>query len=130
SWGPFRRIHGMLPAALLPDLIADPDEPLRALFVVAGNPALTVGGGERLRASLASLDLLVSVDLYRNATGEAADFVLPATDQYERADLNVFVQGVQAEQFLQWTPRVVEPAGQQREEWQIFGSLLQAMGRD
>lgn len=130
KWGPFRRAVGMLPAALLPELIADHDEPLRALFVVAGNPALTVGGGTQLRESLESLDLLVTIDLYRNATGELADFVLPATDQFEREDLNVFVQGVQAEPFVQWTPRVVEPDGQQREEWRILGELLQAMGRD
>jgi anaerobic selenocysteine-containing dehydrogenase len=128
-WGPFRRPVGMLPCALLPELIDDPDEPLRALFVLAGNPALTVGGGTRLSESLASLDLLVGIDLYRNATGELADFVLPATDQFEREDINVFVQGVQSEPFAQWTPRVATADGEQREEWQILGSLLQAMGR-
>jgi anaerobic selenocysteine-containing dehydrogenase len=128
-WGSYRRSVGMLPAALLSEIIGDPDEPLRALFVLAGNPALSVGGGERLRASLASLDLLVSIDLYRNATGELAHFVLPATDQLEREDVNFFVQGVQGEPFLQWTPRVVQPDGAQREEWRILGELLQAMGR-
>jgi anaerobic selenocysteine-containing dehydrogenase len=119
----------MLPSALLPEVIRDADEPLRALFVLAGNPVLTVGGGSYLSESLASLDLLVGIDLYRNATGELADFVLPATDQFEREDINVFVQGVQGEPFVQWTPRVAEPDGEQREEWRIFGDLLQAMGR-
>jgi anaerobic selenocysteine-containing dehydrogenase len=128
-WGPFRRVVGMLPCALLPELIHDTEEPVRALFVLAGNPALTVGGGAHLSESLASLDLLVSVDLYRNATGELADFVLPATDQFEREDINVFVQGIQSEPFAQWTPRVAEPDGEQREEWRILGDLLQAMGR-
>jgi anaerobic selenocysteine-containing dehydrogenase len=128
-WGPFRRAVGMLPSALLPEYIHDTDEPLRALFVLAGNPALSVGGGVHLSESLASLDLLVSIDLYRNATGELADFVLPATDQFEREDINVFVQGVQSEPFVQWTPRVAEPDGEQREEWRILADLLEAMGR-
>ncbi len=97
--------------------------------MLAGNPVLTVGGGDRLEESLRSLELLVSIDLYRNATGELADFVLPATDQFEREDLNVFVQGVQGDPFVQWTPRVVEPRGEARQEWQIYGQLLQAMGR-
>ena len=127
-WGPFRRSVGMLPSAVLPEHIDDTDEPLR-LFVLAGNPVLTVGGGDQLAESLRSLELLVSIDLYRNATGELADFVLPATDQFEREDLNVFVQGVQGEPFVQWTPRVVEPRGEARQEWQIYGQLLQAMGR-
>jgi anaerobic selenocysteine-containing dehydrogenase len=129
-WGPFRRSVGMLPSAVLPDYIRDEREPLRALFVLAGNPVLTVGGGARLQESLRSLELLVSVDLYRNATGELADFVLPATDQFEREDLNVFVQGVQGDPFVQWTPRVVTPRGEARQEWQVYGQLLEAMGRN
>jgi formate dehydrogenase len=129
-WGPLRRPVGtMLPSALLPELIADPDEPLRALFVFAGNPALTVGGGERLADSLGSLELLVSVDLYRNATAELGHYVLPATDQFEREDLNTFVQGVQRTPFVQWTPPVCAPAGDAREEWRICADLVQAMGR-
>ncbi len=127
-WGPYRRAVGMVPSALLPELIASADEPLRALIVLAGNPVRSMGGGDRLRRALESLDLLVSVDLYRNATGELADFVLPATDQFEREDLNVFVQGVQTDPFLQWTPRVVTAAAGSREEWRIVGHLLQAMG--
>lgn len=129
-WGPFRRTAGMLPCAVMPEMIAAANEPLRALFVLAGNPVLTMGGGEQLSAALRSLDLLVSVDLYRNATGELADYVLPATDQLEREDLNVFVQGSQPTPFVQWTPRVVAPDGEQRQEWEITGQLLRAMGRD
>jgi anaerobic selenocysteine-containing dehydrogenase len=129
-WGSFRRSVGMLPSAVLPEYIHDSHEPLRALFVVAGNPALTVGGGAQLEEALRSLDLLVCIDLYRNATGELADYILPATDQFEREDLNVFVQGVQGEPFVQWSPRVVEPRGEQRQEWEIYGALLQAMGRE
>jgi formate dehydrogenase len=129
AWGTFRRTIGMLPGALLAEHIEASEQPLRALVVLAGNPLLSVGGGERLAGALRSLDLLVSVDLYRNATGELADFVLPATDQFEREDLNTFVQGIQGVPFAQWTPRVVEPDAEQRQEWQIFGGLLEAMGR-
>ncbi|MFN8028052.1 MAG: molybdopterin-dependent oxidoreductase [Acidimicrobiia bacterium] len=50
---------------------------LCALIVVAGNPVLTIGGGDRLAEAFADLDLLVTLDLYRNATGEPADYVLP-----------------------------------------------------
>ncbi len=109
KWGPYRPAVGMTPAALLADLIDDDDEPIRALVVLAGNPALSVGGSARLEAALRSLDLLVSIDLYRNATGELADFVLPATDQFEREDLNTFVQGVQRTPFVQWTTKVTDP---------------------
>jgi anaerobic selenocysteine-containing dehydrogenase len=127
KWGPYRPTVGMMPAALLADLIEDDEVPLRALVVVAGNPALSIGGSARLQDALASLDLLVTIDLYRNATGELADFVLPATDQYEREDLNTFVQGVQRTPYVQWTPRVTEPDGEQREEWKVLADLMAAL---
>jgi anaerobic selenocysteine-containing dehydrogenase len=127
KWGPYRPAVGMMPGALLADLIEDDEEPLRALVVVAGNPALSIGGSGRLQGALRSLDLLVSIDLYRNATGELADYVLPATDQYEREDLNTFVQGVQRTPYVQWTARVTEPDGQQREEWRFLADLMAAL---
>jgi formate dehydrogenase len=127
KWGPYRPAVGMMPAALLADLMEDDEEPLRALVVVAGNPALSVGGSARLQEALQSLDLLVTIDLYRNATGQLADYVLPATDQFEREDLNTFVQGVQRTPFVQWTPRVTTPEAEQREEWRILGELMGAL---
>ena len=128
KWGPYRPAVGMMPAALLADLMEDDDEPLRALIVVAGNPALSVGGSERLHEALQSLDLLVTIDLYRNATGQLAHYVLPATDQFEREDLNTFVQGVQRTPYVQWTGRVTEPDRDQREEWHIIADLMAALG--
>jgi len=106
---------------------ADSDR-IRALIVVAGNPLLSIPGGERLRGALQSLDLLVSIDFYRNATGELADWVLPAADWFEREDLNYFVQGVQRVPFVQWTDRVVEPTHERREDWWILSRIQQAMG--
>jgi anaerobic selenocysteine-containing dehydrogenase len=128
KWGEYRPAVGMMPAALLADLMEDDEEPLRALLVVAGNPALSVGGSVRLQEALESLDLLVTIDLYRNATGQLADYVLPATDQFEREDLNTFVQGVQRTPYVQWTGRVTEPDGEQREEWHIIADLMAALG--
>ena len=56
-----------------------------------------------MRSALSSLELLVSVDLYRNATGELADFVLPAADMFERPDLNFFGQNLHAQPWVQWS---------------------------
>jgi anaerobic selenocysteine-containing dehydrogenase len=128
QWGSYRPARGTPPGSLMADMILDGDEPLRAMFVVAGNPALSIGGGKRLERALSELDLLVSVDFYRNATGELADWVLPAADWFEREDLNYFVQGVQRKPYLQWTDAVVaEREGRRSDAW-IFSRLLQEMG--
>lgn len=127
-YGRLRRIRGALPGNLLADEIEDPERPLRVLFVVAGNPLLSMGGEERLRRALQKLELLVCVDLYRNATGELAHVLLPAADMLERGDLNLLGLGMQLEPWVQWSDPVVAPRAERREEWWIFQRLAEAMG--
>jgi len=125
-WGSYRPTVSSHPCALLIDMIRD--GAIKALFVAAGNPVLTMGGGLELAEALSSLDLLVTVDLYRNATGELADWVLPATDWFEREDLNTFVQGNQVTPYVQWAGAIVPPIGERRTEQQIFNAIAEKAG--
>ncbi|MCG8437052.1 MAG: molybdopterin-dependent oxidoreductase [Pseudomonadales bacterium] len=127
-YGEMRHIRGALPGNLLPDMILDDDNPVRALVVIAGNPLLSVGGEARWRAALEKLDLLIVIDLFRNATGEYAHYLLPAADMLERPDLNICGLGMQYQPHVQYTDAVVPAAGQRKEEWWILSSLLQHMG--
>ena len=127
-WGEYHQTSRTVPGSLLADLIDAEEEGIRAMIVVAGNPALSIGGSERLREAFESLELLVTVDFYRNATGELADWALPAADWFEREDLNYFVQGVQREPYLQWTDAVVEPQADRRPDAWILSRILQEMG--
>jgi anaerobic selenocysteine-containing dehydrogenase len=126
EFGTLRR--GSLPGNLLPHHVTDAREPVRALFVIAGNPVLSIGGESRLRDALERLELLVCVDLYRNATGEYAHWLLPSTDMFERADVNITGLGLQHRPWVQWTDAVVAPRAERREEWWIFARLAQEMG--
>ncbi len=126
EFGRVRR--GPLPGNLLPHFITQARQPVRALFVVAGNPVLSIGGEEALREAFAELELVVCVDLYRNATAEYAHWLLPATDMFERADVNITGLGLQHDPWVQWTPAVVPPRDERREEWWIFARLAQALG--
>jgi anaerobic selenocysteine-containing dehydrogenase len=129
KWGTYRPSRGATPpGSLIADMIRDDEKPIRALLVIAGNPLLSIGGEERMREAFADLDLLVSIDFYRNATAELADWVLPAADWFEREDLNFFVQGVQRKPYLQWTDRVVAPTYERKEDWWILSRIQQEMG--
>src|SRR3546814_207310 len=127
EWGALRR--GALPGNLMADAILDSDEPVRAMIVVAGNPLLSIGGGDRMHKALELLELLVCIDLYRNATGELAHHLLPSADMLERDDLNITGIGLSHQPFAQYTPAVVPPRGERRSEWWICHRLLQAAGR-
>jgi anaerobic selenocysteine-containing dehydrogenase len=128
EFGRIRRTRGALPGNLIADAVSAKENPMRALFVFAGNPVLTIGGEARMREAFAKLELLVTVDLYRNATGQLADYVLPATDGFERHDLNLCGLGLQHVPFVQVADPVVEPAYERRPEWWIFGRLEQGLG--
>ncbi|MCU1502003.1 MAG: hypothetical protein JWM12_1357, partial [Ilumatobacteraceae bacterium] len=127
EFGVLRR--GGMPGTLMSHAVLDSEQPVRAMIVLAGNPVLSIAGEERLRKAFEQLELVVCIDIYRNATGELADWVLPATDQYEREDLNIVNIGTSHRPFAQFTAAVVEPAAQRRPEWWIVQAMLQAMGR-
>ncbi|MDT2006082.1 molybdopterin-dependent oxidoreductase [Rhodococcus opacus] len=127
--GEIRTVSGDLPAARLAEFIENPDDPIRALIVISGNPLLSVAGEERLRRALEDMELIVTIDLYRTVTGEIADFVLPATDWLEHEDVNFLnTMGVAMEPYVQYTPAVVPPKGERRDDWWILSRIQQEMG--
>ncbi|MGH8492856.1 MAG: molybdopterin-containing oxidoreductase family protein [Moraxellaceae bacterium] len=128
EFGELRHIRGAMPGNLLADMIVSEKNPIRALVILAGNPVLSMGGEAKLRAAFENLELVVVLDLFRNATGEMADYLLPCTDMLERRDINICGLGMQYEPFVQYTDAVVVPQHERREEWWILGKLEQALG--
>ncbi len=128
--GRWHRVAGAFPVAALADEITtDHPDRIRALFVTAGNPVHSVpGGNRRLADAMRQLDLVVSIDIHRNETAALADYVLPATDMLERSDFTITHQVLQVVPHAQWTPAVVPPAHERREEWRIFSDLAEASG--
>jgi formate dehydrogenase len=124
--GGFPDVLFNLPATLLAREIADRE--VRALFVSAGNPVLSVPDGDALVESFSSLDLMVSMDLYVNETNRHADYVLPATTFLEREDLPLAFFAFHTTPFAQFTEAVVEPAGEARQEWQIIDAIARSAG--
>ena len=126
--GGWHRVAGAFPVGALADEIrVDHPERIRALFVSCGNPAHSVPGTE-LEEALGELELLVSIDLYRNETARQAHYVLPATDMLERSDFPVSWTGLQVEPHAQFTEAVVPPKAGRRPEWEIFTDLARACG--
>jgi anaerobic selenocysteine-containing dehydrogenase len=127
--GGFPDVIGNLPAALLPTEIETPgDGQIRALFVSAGNPVLSVPDGHALERALGWLDLCVSLDLYVNETNRHADYVLPATTFYEREDVPLAFLGLFTTPFIQVTDAVVDPPGVCRQEWAVIDDLAKRIG--
>ena len=127
--GGFPDVLGNLPATLM---AAEAEQPgpgqLRALFVSAGNPVLSVPDGPGLERALGRLELLVSLDLYVNETNRHADYVLPATTFLERDDFPLAFLAFFPRPFVQATEAVVPAAGEAREEWRVIEDLSRRLG--
>ena len=119
------------PAALMAKEITTPGHrQIKALFVSAGNPMLSVPNGDELEAAFESLALSVALDFYVTETTSRCDYILPVTTMYERDDFPFTFQAFQATPFRQATDAVVAPAGQARSEWDIVDDLTGRLAGD
>ena len=116
-----------LPAVALPELIKNGD--IKAVINLNGNALLSVSGESKWREAIAELDLLVSIDIQRNSMAEVSDYVFPATDFLERADINFIALGAQTDPHIQYTDEVIQPKYERKHDYRIMLDLIKAMGR-
>lgn len=128
--GALPQVLGTAPASVMAKEMLTPGKgQLKALFVSAGNPVLSVPNGDELTKALGDLDLTVSLDIYRNETNAHADYILPTTTMYERADFLLPFQALFTTPFKQATEAVIPPQGEAREEWEIINDLIAGIAR-
>ncbi|MGV9633189.1 molybdopterin-containing oxidoreductase family protein [Nocardia rhamnosiphila] len=128
--GGFGSVIGAEPAALMAKQITVPGpRRIRALFVSAGNPVLSVPNGDEFESATEGLELMVSLDFYLTETAARCDYLLPVTTMYERDDFALTFQQFQATPFRQATEAVVRPPGQARSEWEIIDDLMARMAK-
>ena len=105
---------------------------VRGMIVEASNPLLACGNPDgRLQRAMSELDLLVSVDLFRNETGNLAHYILPATTWMERSGMPYALQsfvGCTATPYLYASGPALEPPPGVRHEWWIYVRLADKLG--
>jgi anaerobic selenocysteine-containing dehydrogenase len=98
----------------------------RALMVNHANYMLVQGNGKKTGQALEKLDFLVVSDIFRTATTELADIVLPDTSIYERYSFRGYA-GYEGG-FLAMRNKVIEPAGESRTVFDVDYALAKRMG--
>ena len=96
---------------------------VRALLLFGEDVAQTDPEAAKVRAALASLELLVVQELFLTETARLAHVVLPAAGVFEKD--GTFTNG---ERRIQRVRRVVPPPGEARPDWQILCDLMRATG--
>jgi anaerobic selenocysteine-containing dehydrogenase len=102
------------------------DPPIRAAWIERGNPGSQNPAAPRVRAALASLDLVVVVDQFMTPTAACADIVLPAKSLFEDDDLVTAYW----HPYLQLRRKLFDPPGQVKPEREIWRLMCARFGYD
>ena len=117
-------VMGELPITCLAEEIetAGPGQ-VRALITIATNPVLSSPNGPRLAQALASLDFMVSMDIYLNETTRHADVILPGPSPLEDMHYDLAFPQLSWRNHARYSPPVFERAAGQPEEWETLTRL-------
>jgi len=117
-------VLGELPAACLAEEIETPgDGQVRALVTISGNPVVSTPNSERLDAALASLDFMVSVDIYLNETTRHADVILPVPSPFEKSHYDIALYGFAVRDVANYSPAVLDAPAGMPSEWETLVRL-------
>ncbi len=114
-------IFGEFPVACLAEEIDTPGErQVRALITVAGNPVLSTPNSDRLDRALASLEFMVSVDVYLNETTRHANVILPGVSSLEGSHYDPAFEAFAIHNYARYSPALFEIPEGQMDEWEIL----------
>lgn len=102
------------------------DGRIKAVWVVATNPAVSMPDAARVRAALQRAELVIVQDAYHpTETGALAHVLLPSAQWPEKAGTSV-----NSERRIQLMRAAIDPPGEAKADWRIFAELAQRMGFD
>jgi anaerobic selenocysteine-containing dehydrogenase len=126
--------RGELPVSALAEEILEPGEGrIRALVTIAGNPVLSTPDSGRLEEALASLDFMVSLDVYMNETTRHADVLLPGSTPLRRPHYDFAFYGLAVRNVANYSPALLEREEDSLDEWEVLlrlGATVSGQGSD
>lgn len=113
------------PAAWLDAMLGDDVYPLRAL-ITGNNPLGQWPNQTKARRAIAALDLVVHMELFRNATSMYADYVLPMASGIEKGGTTRFAENRR----IVWNDRLIDPLGEAKSDHWFWIELGKRFGFD
>lgn len=121
-------ISGLIPCNEIADsMLSDHPDRSRAMIVESANPVHSLAGSGTFRNAMRALDLTVVIDVAMTETAEQADWVLPASSQYEKVETTFFGSGFPENSITLRAP-ILDPLPGTLPEPEIHSRLLQALG--
>ena len=129
-------VKTFIPVARIADMLMHPGEnyqfngrnltypDIKLIYWCGGNPFHHHQDLNRLHEAWQNPETIIVHEPWWTATAKRADIVLPATTSYEREDIG----RAQGDSYLFHMPKLIEPVGEARNDYDIFCGLAKAMG--
>lgn len=112
---------------IAPGINSDHPERSRALFIESANPVHSLADSATFREAMRAVDVSVVIDVFMTETALEADYVLPASTQYEKAEMTFFSAGFPDNTLTLRAP-IFEPLAGTLPEAEMHSRLAKAMG--
>ena len=122
---PVREAIGKNPSAWLEAMLDGEPYPIKAL-ITGNNPLAQWPNQNRARKAVQSLDLVVHLELFKNATSRFADYVLPMASGIEKGGTSRFAE----DRRIVWNDRFIDPPGEAKSDHWFWIELGKRFGFD
>jgi anaerobic selenocysteine-containing dehydrogenase len=120
-----RAAIGKNPSDWMTAMLDDDPYPIKAL-ITGNNPMAQWPNQNRARRALQALDLVVHMELFKNATSRYADYVLPMASGIEKGGTSRFAE----DRRIVWNDRLIDPPGDARSDHWFWIELGKKFGFD
>ena len=118
---------GELPSNTIAEEILESGEgQIKTMITSCGNPVLSVPNGQKLDEAFASLDFMVSIDIYLNETTRHADIILPPATGLETPHYGLAFHALAVHDTAKYSEAVLEKEAGTKFDWEIFLALQKA----
>ena len=119
---------GLIPCNVIPDeILTQHPKRFRAMFIESSNPVHSLADSQKMRESMRALECSVVIDVAMTETALQADYVLPASSQFEKAEATFFNLEFPRNGFRLRHP-LFQPRAGTLTEAEIHTRLLEAIG--
>ncbi|MCP4186381.1 MAG: molybdopterin-dependent oxidoreductase [Gammaproteobacteria bacterium] len=120
-----REAIGKNPSAWIEAMQRGKPYPLKAL-ITSNNPLAQWPNQNRVRKAIESLDLVVHLELFKNATSAYADYVLPMASGVEKGGTTRFAE----DRRIVWNDKLIDPPGEAKSDHWFWIELGKKFGFD
>ena len=127
--GNYPDVMGAFPLGTLAKEIIIQENPVKVLFLSAGNPILSSPNSNEFKKALKKLELCIVLDFYINETAAyAADYLLPVTTPLENSNYPIFSLNYHLFPHIDYSKAVITPDKYgPKPEWEILLSLIRKL---